>query len=151
MIIIRVLSGRINKSGKLTLGTLFKLQLARFLGSRVHDQDVQYQYVFPQGREKPDSGGQRPCDLMSQWMLKNDAHCWQAAVPSTEYDLVTRAEKMKFVQTSAKARSAQVLRFRDFFSIRKLEKDFDDLMELFPKLEMDLDQGSNVRQFPQRK
>lgn len=151
MIIIRVLSGRINKSGELTFGTLFKLKLALFLGSRVHEQKVQYQYVFPQGREKPDSGGQRPCDLMSQWMLKNDAHCWQAAVPEPEYDLVKRAEKIKFVQTSAKTRSAKVLRLRDYFSIPKLEKDFDDLMELFPKLDMDFDSDFNVRQFPQRK
>jgi hypothetical protein len=120
MIIIRVLGGSLNKSGGLTGLTIFKLWMVLLHGKMLHEKGVSYEYVFPQGRHASHQK-QRPCDVMSHWVLKRDPYCFKVNVPASGEDLVTRQERLDYVESVAVKRRAQVLRQRDFKKVKKLQ------------------------------
>lgn len=126
MFLIRVLSGRINpKSRQLSWGTKFKMWLSLWLAKLLQQKNLPYGYVFPQGRTGQQKG-QRPCDLMSLWIMKKDPRCWSVVVPESGIDLVTRAEKLAFVKAVADKRKAIVVRNRDFRKVDTFTFDEDN-------------------------
>lgn len=124
MVIIRVLGGRVSKSGKLTILTVLKLRLQLILAARLHAAGIPYEYAFPQGRQK-DYNTQRPCDVMSLWILKRDPHCCMANVPASDVDLVTMRERQSFVSSLADKRQAEVVRQRDIRKVKGLPNDIE--------------------------
>ena len=123
MIIIRVLGGRVSKSGKLTLLTVLKLQLALISATRLQARGIPYEYAFPQGRKNDFDKSQRPCDVMSLWILRRDPHGCRASVPAADIDLVTPQERLNFVKQVALQRQAGVIRQRDFRKIKGMPND----------------------------
>jgi len=148
VVIIRVLSGRLTKSGQLSRGTVLKLHLALFLANRLYARGVSYHYAFPQGRSEEELG-QRPCDLMSLWVLKRDLRCEAVVVPEPGRDLITRAERKRFVANAARVRQAKVFRLRDALRMRRPTVDMepgDIASEMVPSIFHDV-KSSNVVPF----
>lgn len=95
MIVIRVLSGKVGPSGRLSFGTVARLQVARLLARRLRAKQVPYKYIFPQGRREG-QGGQRPCDVMSLWMYERDAYCESVVTPGGNCDLFRKIDRKLF-------------------------------------------------------
>lgn len=95
MIALTVMAGSLNKKGKLTLLTKLKLWSLVQVGRWLHFNRVSYRYVFPQGAEP----GQwvRPCDAMSMYVLLRDPYSAQVHVPDRGVNLLTREERIGYV------------------------------------------------------
>jgi hypothetical protein len=126
MIIIRVLGGSLSKSGELTRLTQLKLLMVLLHAKLLSEKGISYEYVFPQGR-RTEAQKQRPCDVMSLWVLKRDLYCFKVNVPASEEDLVTRQERLDYVKRVATKRRATVLRQRDFRKVKGMQpSDFEE-------------------------
>lgn len=137
MIIITLVTGKVTASGKLGLGTRFKLRLAMLIARNLHASKVPYLYVFPQGDARTFKGGLRPCDIMSTWVLQRDPYCITVSVPELQYNLLTREERVAYVHEVAEARNAAILGFvtmlgrkKHRFEAPKSETEMD--LDLFP-------------------
>lgn len=103
MISLTVMTGKVT-GGSLTLGTLFKLWLMLVVAKWLRHNHVSYRYIFPQGANK----GPRPCDLMSRYVMQRDPKCWQVHVPESGVELVSRAERVAFVEQVAKREGSRI-------------------------------------------
>lgn len=105
MIALTIMSGAVTKKKKLTFLTKVKLRLSLRLAQWFHFNRVPYWFVFPQGAREHESV--RPCDIMSRYVLMHDPYCMKVHVPDFD-NLLTRAERVAFVELVAKKHKAKV-------------------------------------------
>jgi hypothetical protein len=105
MLVLTIVTGAVTRAGELTPFTRVKLQQLLLLGNWFHSNGVAYRYVFPQGGKEGDMV--RPCDLMSQYVLREDPWCLQVHVPHG-VDLLTRQERVAFVEQIARQYQAKI-------------------------------------------
>lgn len=113
MIALTVMTGALTKKGKLTLFTKVKLWSQMWIAKWLHFNRNPYCYVFPQGAEP----GQwvRPCDAMSVHVLMRDPYCTQVYVPDKNENLLSRDDRVAFVEDVAKKHDAKVFGFGMIF------------------------------------
>lgn len=126
MISLTVMSGAVTDQKTLTRFTKLKLWLQLLIAKWLHFNRVTYDYVFPQGAR--DGSQVRPCDLMSHYVLQRDWHCKQVHVPDGE-NLITRAERVNFVEQVAKQHQSKVFGFGMVFHPTHYRSSEDDPMK----------------------
>lgn len=137
MIALTVMTGAVTKKEELTLFTKEKLRSQMWIANWLHFNRFPYCYVFPQGAQAGE--GQRPCDLMSTYVLKRDPYCTQVYVPHGE-NLLTRQERVDYVEQLRSEKMLKVFGFGMIFRpshYRGLEDDpmkdfFNGDMPIFP-------------------
>jgi hypothetical protein len=100
------MTGAVNAKQELTLFTKFKLQLQLLVACWLHLWRAQYRYVFPQGARPGESV--RPCDCMSHYVLMRDPFCAQVHVPDAKENLLSREDRVTFVEDIAKKHKVKI-------------------------------------------
>ncbi len=106
--VIKLLTGKVKKSGRLSVRTLARLQMSRLYARRFRKGNVSYLYVITQGRKEGEEGP-RPCDAMSAWIRARDTHCTDVITPGKGYDLVDQIDRELFADQVVVAEGADLV------------------------------------------